>query len=575
MQKFTLNYFKLMDIVFKVLTLLGSLGLFLYGMTLMSEALQKVAGDKLRSFLAAMTSNSVKRIFTGLFITAIIQSSSATTVMVVSFVNAGLLSLVQSIGVIMGANIGTTVTAWLISFLGFKADIAVLALPLIGFGFAFMMCKAKRKKSIGELLIGFSLLFLGLSFLKSSVPDLKSSPEILAFLQEWTNFGFLSVIVFVLIGTILTIVLQSSSATMALTLVMCNNGWIPFEMGAALVLGENIGTTITANIAAAVANVSARRAARAHSVFNLFGVAWVLILFHPFLFIVSKITMSMGCDNPLMPGASSTSLLYSVAMVHTLFNVCNALILVWFTPQIVKLVTYLVKSPKEEEVFRLQFIQGGLLSTAELSLGQAKDEIIHYAELCRRQYAYAKQAINAETPEAFDALYKKLEHYEQITDKIEFEIAKYLNNISEGELSEESGRRIQAMYKIISELESIGDSGFNIGRILQRRNIHNKSFDPAMIKKLNYMLDLLDKGFEIMIVNLNLGYTKLPNISNAQDLEQDINEYRNNLKEEHLLNLENNTYGYLTGVYYMDLVGECEHVGDYMINISEAIIEIK
>lgn len=564
-----------MDIVFKVLTLLGSLGLFLYGMTLMSEALQKVAGDKLRSFLAAMTSNSIKRIFTGLFITAIIQSSSATTVMVVSFVNAGLLSLVQSIGVIMGANIGTTVTAWLIAFLGFKADIAVLSIPLIGFGFAFMMCKAKRKKSIGELLIGFALLFLGLTYLKDSVPDLRSTPEVLAFLQEWTNFGFLSVLIFVLIGTVLTIILQSSSATMALTLVMCNNGWIPFEMGAALVLGENIGTTITANIAAAVANVSARRAARAHSVFNLFGVLWVLILFHPFLFVVSKIIVAFGCDNPLVPGASSTCMLYAVAMVHTLFNVCNTLLLVWFTPQIVKLVTYLIKSPKEEEVFRLQYIQAGMLSTAELSLGQAKNEISHFADLCRRQYAYARQAINAQTQEEFDAMYKKLEHYEQITDKIEFEIAKYLNNISEGELSEESGRRIQAMYKIISELESIGDSGFNIARILQRRNIHNKVFDPNMIKKLNYMMDLLDKGFEIMLHNLNMGYTKLHDISNAQDIEQDINEYRNNLKEEHLLNLENNTYGYLTGVYYMDLVGECEHVGDYMINISEAVIEIK
>ncbi|MEG1691924.1 MAG: Na/Pi cotransporter family protein [Bacteroidales bacterium] len=564
-----------MNIVFKVLTLLGSLGLFLYGMTLMSEALQKVAGDKLRSFLAAMTSNSIKRIFTGLFITAIIQSSSATTVMVVSFVNAGLLTLVQSIGVIMGANIGTTFTAWLISFLGFNADIANLAIPLIGLGFGFMMCKAKKKKSIGELIIGFALLFLGLGFLKDSVPDLKSSPEVLAFLQEWTNFGFLSVVIFVLIGTALTIVLQSSSATMALTLVMCNNGWIPFEMGAALVLGENIGTTITANIAAAVANVSARRAARAHSVFNLFGVAWVLILFHPFLFVVSKIITGLGCDNPLLPGADSTSILYSVAMVHTLFNVCNTLILVWFIPQIVQLVTYLVKSPKEEEVFRLQFIQGGILGTAELSLGQAKDEIIHFAEICRKQYDYAKQAINAETPESFDLLYKKLEHYEQITDRIEFELAKYLNSISEGELSEESGRRIQAMYKVISELESIGDSGFNIGRILQRRNIHDKKFDEAMIKKLNYMLDLLDKSFEIMVSNLNLGYTKLHNISNAQDIEQDINEYRNNLKEEHLLNLENNSYGYLIGVYYMDLVSECEHVGDYMINISEAIIEIK
>lgn len=564
-----------MDVVFKIFTLLGSLGLFLYGMTLMSEALQKVAGDKLRNILAAMTSNSFSRILTGLFITAVIQSSSATTVMVVSFVNAGLLSLVQSIGVIMGANIGTTMTAWLISLLGFKADIAILAIPLIGIGFAFMMFKSNKKKSIGELIIGFALLFLGLSFLKSSVPDLQSSPEVLSFLQQWTNYGFGSILMFVAIGTILTIVLQSSSATMALTLVMCNNGWIPFEMGAAMVLGENIGTTITANIAASVANVSARRAAMAHSVFNLFGVVWVLVLFHPFLTVVSKIIMAMGLDNPLQAGASSNSTLYAISMVHTLFNLCNTFILVWFTNQIATLVTKIVKGKKEEEVFRLQYIHGGLLNTAELSLAQAKAEIIHYAQICRRQYVYAQEALNTSDSEKFDKLYKKLEEYEQITDRIELEIAKYLNNIAEGQLSEESGRRLQAMYKIISELESVGDSGFNIARILQRRNIHNKEFDPNMIKKLNYMTELISRGFDAMINNLTLGYDKIENISNAQDVEHDINEYRNNLKEEHLLNLENNVYSYLTGVYYMDLISEYEHVGDFMINISEAIIEIK
>ena len=564
-----------MDAVFKILTLLGSLGLFLYGMTLMSEALQKVAGDKLRNILAAMTSNSVSRILTGLFVTAVIQSSSATTVMVVSFVNAGLLSLVQSIGVIMGANIGTTFTAWLISLLGFKADIAVLAIPLIAFGFVFMMCKAKKKKSIGELIIGFSLLFLGLSSLKESVPDLRSTPEVLEFLQQWTNYGFGSVLLFVGVGTILTIVLQSSSATMALTLVMCNNGWIPFEMGAAMVLGENIGTTITANIAASVANVSARRAAMGHSVFNLFGVLWCLILFHPFLNLVSKIIMAMGLDNPLVAGASSNSVLYAISMVHTLFNIINTLLLVWFTNQIATLVTKIIKGKKDEEVFRLQFIQGGMLSTSELSLNQAKEEIVHYADICRRQYEYAKKAVNETDPEKFDALYKKLEHYEQVTDRIELEIAKFLDAVKDGVISEESARRIQAMYKIISELESVGDSGFNIARILQRRNIHNMKFDEAMVKKLNYMLDLLNQGFEAMIYNLKKGYTQINDIANAQDIEQDINEYRNNLKEEHLLNLENKTYNYLTGVYYMDLVNECEHVGDFMINISEAIMEIK
>ena len=565
-----------MDAVFKILTLLGSLGLFLYGMTLMSEALQKVAGDKLRNILAAMTSNSLSRILTGLFITAVIQSSSATTVMVVSFVNAGLLSLVQSIGVIMGANIGTTFTAWLISLLGFKADIAILAIPLIGFGFAFMMCKAKKKKSIGELIIGFALLFLGLSFLKDSVPDLQNTPEVLAFLQQWTNYGYGSILMFVLIGTILTIVLQSSSATMALTLVMCNNGWIPFEMGAAMVLGENIGTTITANIAASVANVSARRAALAHCVFNVFGVIWVLVLFHPFLFVVSKVIMAMGLDNPLVAGASANSTLYAISMVHTLFNICNTLILVWFTNQIAQFVTKIIKNKKEEgEVFRLQYIQGGVLNTAELSLNQAKEEIVHYADICRRQYAYAKSAINETDPEKFDALYKKLEHYEQVTDRIELEIAKFLDQVKNGVISDESARRIQAMYKIISELESIGDSGFNIARILQRRNIHSMKFDEQMVKKLNYMVDLLNQGFDAMIYNLQKGYTQINDIANAQDVEQDINEYRNNLKEEHLLNLENKTYNYLTGVYYMDLVNECEHVGDFMINISEAIMEIK
>lgn len=565
-----------MDTVFSILTLLGSLGLFLYGMTLMSEALQKVAGDKLRNILAAMTSNSLSRILTGLFITAVIQSSSATTVMVVSFVNAGLLSLVQSIGVIMGANIGTTFTAWLISLLGFKADIAILAIPLIGFGFAFMMCKAKKKKSIGELIIGFALLFLGLSFLKDSVPDLQSSPEVLEFLQQWTGYGFGSILMFVAIGTILTIVLQSSSATMALTLVMCNNGWIPFEMGAAMVLGENIGTTITANIAAAVANVSARRAAMAHCVFNIFGVVWVLILFHPFLFVVSKIIMGIGMDNPLVAGASPNSTLYAISMVHTLFNICNTLVLVWFTNQIAQLVTKIIKGKKEEgEVFRLQYIQGGVLNTAELSLNQAKEEIVHYADICRRQYVYAKSAINETDPEKFDILYKKLEHYEQVTDRIELEIAKFLDQVKDGVISEESARRIQAMYKIISELESIGDSGFNIARILQRRNIHNMKFDEPMIKKLNYMTELLERGFDAMIFNLKKGYTQINDIANAQDIEQDINEYRNNLKEEHLLNLENKTYNYLTGVYYMDLVNECESVGDFMINISEAIMEIK
>ena len=547
--------------------------MFLYGMTLMSEGLQKVAGSRLRSILSAMTANSFTRILTGTLITAIIQSSSATTVMIVSFVNAGLLSLTQAVGVIMGANIGTTVTSWLISLLGFTADISTLSIPLIGIGFAFMMFKSQKRKNIGEMIIGFAMLFLGLSFLKDSVPDLSTNPEAIAFIQKWTDWGFFSVLIFVLVGTVMTIVLQSSSATVALTLVMASQGWIPFEMAAAMVLGENIGTTITANIAASVGNISAKRAALAHTVFNVFGVIWVLALYKPFLWLVSKIVVGLGGEDPFV---SSASLLYAISTVHTLFNLLNTCILVWFTPQIVKFVTWVLKGHKdEEEVFRLRYIQGGMMSTAELSLEQAEQEVVHFSEIVKKQYRYARQAVNeADDENRFDELFKKLEHYEQITDRIEFEIAKYLSNIRESDLSQEGTNKLQAMYKIISELESMGDSGFNVGRILQRKNLHSQKFDEATVRKLNHMLDLVDVAIDSMIANLKEGFHHVINISNAQDAEHDINEYRDNLKEEHLRNIESEESSYLRGVYYMDLVSECERVGDFIINVSEALVEL-
>lgn len=547
--------------------------MFLYGMTLMSEGLQKVAGSRLRSILSAMTANSFTRVLTGTLITAVIQSSSATTVMIVSFVNAGLLSLTQAVGVIMGANIGTTVTSWLISLLGFTADISVLSIPLVGVGFVFMMFKSQKRKSIGEMIIGFALLFLGLTFLKNSVPDLSANPEAISFIQRWTGWGFPSILIFVLVGTVLTIILQSSSATIALTLVMASQGWIPFEIAAAMVLGENIGTTITANIAASVGNISAKRAALAHTVFNVFGVIWVLAIYKPFLWLVARIVVGLGGEDPF---TSSASLLYAISTVHTLFNITNTCILIWFTPQIVKFVTWIIKGHKdEEEVFRLRYIQGGMMSTAELSLEQAEQEVVHFSEIVKRQYVYARQAINeADNENRFDELFKKLEHYEQITDRIEFEIAKYLSNIGEGELSQEGTNRMHAMYKIISELESIGDSGYNIGRILQRKNLHGQKFDESTVKKLNHMLDLVDTALDSMITNLRLGFSRIINISNAQDAEHDINEYRDNLKEEHLRHIEAEESGYLRGVYYMDLVSECERVGDFAINISEALVEV-
>jgi phosphate:Na+ symporter len=565
-----------MDTLFQVLKLLGSLGLFLYGMTLMSEGLQKVAGDKMRSILAAMTSNSLKRIFTGLFITSIIQSSSATTVMVVSFVNAGLLSLTQSIGVIMGANIGTTVTAWIVTLLGFKMDISALSIPLVGLGFVLMMFRSKKRKSLGEFVMGFALLFLGLAFLKDSVPDLKSTPEVFEFLKDWTNNGFGSVLLFVGIGTLLTIVLQSSSATMALVLVMSSYGWLPFESAAAMVLGENIGTTITANLAAMVANVSAKRAALAHTLFNVTGVIWVLLLYRPALSVVSYIVVSFFGEDPF---TSSGAILYGISMLHTLFNITNTLLLVGFTPLIVKAVTYIIKPPKGEETFRLKFIHGGLLSTSELSLTQAKHEIINFANLGKRQFAYAKEAVIEADKEndkgAFDKLITKLEHYEEVIDKVEIEIAKYLNKISEGELSEESGRRLQAMYRIISEIESIGDSGLNIAQILKRKKSQKVLFVEYMQTNIFKMFDILEKAFDIMIHNLDLGYTKLNDINSAEDIEDEINKLRIALKDEHTGNLESKKYGYLAGIHYMDIIEECEKAGDYIINVSEAVMEIK
>lgn len=566
-----------MQAILQIFTLLGALGLFLYGMTLMSEGLQKAAGDRLRAFLASMTSNAFKRVLTGLLITAIIQSSSATTVMVVSFVNAGLLSLTNAIGVIMGANIGTTVTAWLISLLGFSADISLLAIPLIAVGFVFFMSKKSKRKSIGEFIIGFALLFMGLAALKDSVPDLGSHPEALAFIQKWTDFGFGSVLIFVLLGTLLTIVLQSSSATMALTLVMVNFGWIPFEIAAAMVLGENIGTTITANIAAAVGNVSAKRAAMAHTVFNVTGVFWLLILFHPFLKLVGLIVSSFGLPNPMTADFAAgsdnpdvqTSFLYGVSMLHTLFNVCNTLILIWFVPVIEKVVKFIVKAPAgEEEIFRLKYIQGGPLNTAELSLDEAQQEIIHFGEICYKDFGYIREAINEKDNDRFSEINQKLVKYEEITDRIEYEIAAYLNEVSKGELSESSDHRMKSMYKIIGEMESLGDSGEAIGRILQRKNAHSKIFDDEMLKRLNRMLDTVDEAYRAMLDNLK--NKNLKDISNAQDAEDQINACRNNLREEHIANIENDGYNYQTGVYYMDVVAELERIGDFIINISQA-----
>ena len=567
--------------ILQVFTLLGALGMFLYGMNLMSSGLQKAAGDRLRGFLSAMTSNPLKGVLTGLGITTVIQSSSATTVMVVSFVNAGLLTLTQAIGVIMGANIGTTVTAWMVSWLGFKADISILAIPLMLFGFLFSNSKKDKRKNIGELIVGFCLLFLGLSFMKNSVPDLRQTPEVLEFVTTWASHGFGSVLLFLLFGTILTLVLQSSSATMAITLIMLSMGWIPFHMACAMVLGENIGTTITANIAASIGNTQAKRAAMSHTIFNVFGVLWALALYNPFLQLVGLVTEKIfGLPNPAAEGFSvseatspeGTAALYGLSMLHTLFNLTNTLVLVWFTGWIGKAVCLIIRTPEnqEKEVFRLKYISAGPLATPELCVEQAFGEIIHFAQISKNGAAYAKEAVNEADTDKFEALREKLVKYEEISDRIEYEIASFLNGVSAEEISENTSKQIKAMYKIVGELESLGDSGETISRILSRKNIHKKNFDDEAIKNLNTMADAVNVAYDAMIANLTAAHKgELVNITNAYNTEDHLNTLRNNFRDAVIEDIDNGSKNYQTSVYYMDIMNEYERMGDFMINISQ------
>ena len=564
--------------------------MFLYGMALMSEGLQKSAGDRLRAFMAKMTSNAFKRVLTGTVVTCLVQSSSATTIMVVSFVNAGLLTLGNAIGVIMGANIGTTLTAWITS-LGFSVNIALFAVPMMAFGYLMHCSKKSALKNVGQFLMGFAVMYVGLTFMKDCANAILGEYQtgMMSFFGSINGFGFGSILLFLVAGAVLTIVLQASSATMAITMLLAASGLIDFKLAVAMVLGENIGTTITANIAAAVANTSAKRAARAHTIFNIVGVIWVLIVFGPIVKLISYIMVGLGFQDPVVASAElaaiaegviegnaeavelyKNSLLYGIAMLHTLFNVTNTLVLIWFTPLIEKAVVWLVKEPKgETEVFRLKYISGGPLSTAELSLQEAKQELIHFAEISRKGFGYMREAINETDPDKFDALNEKLIKYEEISDRIEFEIASYLNEVSNNEVSKEAATEIKAMYKIIGEMESLGDSGEAIGRILKRKNVHGKVFDKTILDRLNKMMDLVQKAYDVMIENLK--QDNLRDISNAENCEYNINECRNHLREEHIVNIESNSYNYLTGVYFMDVLSELEKIGDFLINISQAV----
>ena len=555
---------------FDFLRLIGSLALFLYGMKIMSEGLQKFAGDSLRRILTAMTTNRVTGMLTGVLITALIQSSSATTVMVVSFVNAGLLTLTQSIGVIMGANIGTTVTAWLISALGFKVDIAAFALPLLAFALPLFFSGKSSRKSIGEFVFGFAFLFMGLQSLKANAPDLGANPEMLAFVQNYTYIGFFSIILFLFIGAILTMIVQASAATMAITLIMCANGWIDYHLGVALVLGENIGTTITANLAALTGNTQARRAALAHLVFNVFGVMWVLVLFYPFTNAVSWfVTHVMKVSDP------AVAVSFKLAAFHTAFNISNTFIMIWFVSLIEKTVCTLIKPKVEDEEYRLRYITGGMLSTAELSILQAHKEISLFAERTARMFNMVKELFYEKNEETFLKTYSRVEKYENISDRMEIEIANYLTEVSEGRLSSESKEEIRIMLRAVSEIESIADSCNNLARSIKRRNEFKSEFTEEQNKHLDHMFELVSGALSRMNVILHKPELVHDDINPSYNIENEINNYRNQLKSRNIEDINNKLYQYQDGVYYMDMVSESEKLGDYVLNVVQAVIEKK
>lgn len=556
---------------FDFLRLIGSLGLFLYGMKIMSEGLQKFAGDSLRRILTAMTTNRVTGVLTGVLITALIQSSSATTVMVVSFVNAGLLTLTQSIGVIMGANIGTTVTAWLISALGFKVDIAAFSLPLLAFGIPLLFSGKSSRKSVGEFIFGFSFLFMGLQALKANAPDLGANPEMLAFVQNYADMGFFSIILFLFIGAILTMIVQASAATMAITLIMCANGWIDYQLGVALVLGENIGTTITANLAALTGNTQARRAALAHLAFNIFGVIWVLILFYPFTNAVSWfVTNVMRISDP------SVAVSFKLAAFHTAFNISNTFVMIWFVGLVEKTVCFLIKGKKDEdEEYRLRYITGGMLSTAELSILQARKEITLFAERTGRMLDMVKALFYEKNEDAFLKTYSRVEKYESISDRMEIEIANYLTCVAEGRLSSEGKEEIRIMLRAVSEIESIADSCNNMARSIKRRNEFKSIFTDEQNHNVDQMLALTEKALHRMIEILKKSELVRDDVNPSYNIENEINNYRNQLKIHNVEDINNKKYQYQDGVYYMDIIGEAEKLGDYVLNVVQAVIEKK
>ncbi len=553
-----MNSFGLLD----AFTLIGALGMFLFGMNMMSESLQKVAGNKMRIILSSMTKNRFVGVLSGIIITSIIQSSSATTVLIVSFVNAGLLTLGESISVIMGANIGTTVTAWIVSLIGFKFSIAEIAIPLIGLAMPFVFSKKDKRKTIGQLIIGFSLLFLGLEYLKNGVPDIKSHPEILTFLQDYTNMGFLSILLFLLVGTLLTIIVQSSSATMAITLVMISQGWISFEIGAAMVLGENIGTTITANIAAITANINSKRAALSHTLFNVFGVIWVLILFYPF-------TKMVGYIVNFDPETHNNAL-YALSMFHTLFNLCNTIIMIFLIKTIEKIVCKIIPDKNTDNEFALKFISSGLLQTGELSLIEAEKEIELYTERTHRMLYEAKEyALNSIKDKNNHA--ERIKHYEEASDNTESAISDYLYNIAATPTSTQLKSTIRSYLYLTSEIESVADRCYNISRLITRKNNDNVVFSDYQISKIAEVFDLIDQHFTILEECVKNKFTDTTKKEIIFELENKINKIRYDIKLENIEKVNMGEHSYISGIYFMDVIEECESLSDAITKIAKDI----
>ena len=554
-----------MQTILNLLSLIGSLALFLYGMKIMSEGLEKFAGNRLRSILAAMTKNRFMGVMMGILVTALIQSSSATTVMVVSFVNAGLMTLTQSIGVIMGANVGTTVTAWIISAIGFKVNIALFALPLIGLGLPLIFSRKGNRKNIGEFIFGFSFLFMGLNYLQTSATNLNIDVMVANILSHMTSDSFITIIIFVLVGALVTTIDQASAATMTITLMLFDMH-IPgfgFELAAALAMGQNIGTTITAFMASLTANTQAKRAALAHMFFNVFGVVVVLIIFYPFCQFVSWFVEDIlhNSNNPL----------FRLSAFHTFFNIGNTLLLIGFVKQIKELVCKLLPLKEENEEYRLRYISGGLLSTAELSILQARKEIVVFAQRCRKMLDLINGLLNTEKGQEFNSIFTRIEKYEQITDSMDLEIAKYLNQVSEGRLSDDSKMQILQMLRTVSELESIGDSFFNMGRTLNRkREYTTEDFTDKQYEHINNMLTLVKKALDEMVKVVSREEGIQIDYHISYNIENEINNYRNQLKNQNIVDINNNVYSYQIGTFYIDFISECEKLGDYILNVVQS-----